>query len=157
MTLNVLIQNFKQRHKRKSRMKKKLPKDLMELMTWIWSKAQALNPLRHAHRSSKLSSPLKTLVNVRDFLTRPILYLIMATSWTEKRYSRSVYVIVYWSKVLSNSSGSLTSMNFSNLTGKETYNINTRKKGKFSHSNFQVFKAFLNSNRWIRQTETIQI
>ena len=150
----MLIQNLKQRHQRKSRMRNNPPMELMRPVTRISNRAQALSHSRHAHLSSKLFSPQMTLGNVKDFLLNQILYLIMAKSSTEKRYSRTVYVIVYWSKVQSNSLDSQTSMKFSNLKGKETCNIQRRRKRKLSPSKCRVFWVSLNSNRKTSWTKT---
>ena len=150
----MLTQNFKQKHRRKSRMRKNFSRMLMKRVTCIWSKAQALNPLRHAHLSSKLYNPQRIQENVRDFLLRLILYSIMAKSLTKKRYCRSVCVTVYRSKVQSSYSESLTSMKFSNLKKKETWSPKTRKRRKLSHSNSRVFRVSQNSNHRISWTET---
>ena len=154
--LNVLIQTYKQRHQRKSRMRKNLLQELMKPVTWIWSRAQARNPSRHAHLSLKLFNPQKTLVNVRNFLLSQILYSIMAKSWTEKKYSRTVHVIVYWSKVQLNSSDSLTSTKFSRLRVKEDCSIQRKKKRKWSPLKSRVLWVSLNSNRRAKWIETLQ-
>ena len=152
----MLIQTFKQRFRRRSRMIRNPLKELMRPVTWIWNKPQALSPSHHAHQSSKLFNPQKTLGSVRDFLLNRILYLTMVKFSIEKRYSRTVYVIVYWSKVQSDSLDSLISMKFSNLRGGETCNIQRRKKRKLSPSKCRVFWVSLNSNRKTSWTKTFQ-